>query len=180
MAKIDILKEKLGEELFSQVSDKLKDDEMEIVDIKGGAYVPKADFDSIKGQYDTLNTEFENLKAIPNQTSELTKKLDEITKNHQAYKEKTMIENAFLKNGITNEKVQKSIIANMDTTQFKFDSDTLGGFDEQLSALKEDEIFRGLFGATITDTPKGGNPPNPKEQKPKNAFESKFNQMFGL
>ena len=47
---MEFLKETLGDELYTQVSEKMKDSKIKLADLSGGAYVGKDKFDALSAE----------------------------------------------------------------------------------------------------------------------------------
>lgn len=174
MANIEFFKDFLPEDLFQQV-------ETALADVDDIGVVPKSEVEPLTQELETLKAktsefepitqELETLKAQVGEYESIKSEYETLKQTHTEYKKQTLIQNAFVKNGITSEKVQRSILANMDTSQFSFEEDTLAGFDEQFTALKEDEHLAGLFGAKLIDTPPATPPQGAKKT-------SKIDKLF--
>ena len=164
---MDKLKEILGEELFSQVKEKLGDNEILIDDgtyIKNddGSYVPKARFDQVneqKNQYkDMLEGRDKQLKELKNKakdSEELTAQIEELqqtneqTVNEYETKLKEQSFNFALEKEISKYEAKnvKAVKALLDTEKIKYEDNKLFGVEEQLKELKENEPY--LFGADL-------------------------------
>ncbi len=93
------LKEKLGEELFSQVEEKLGEDEKLI--LNDGSYIPKDKFDEAN----------EKAKELENQISERDKQIEQLKNDTQASDElKSKIEELQEKNEQTKEELTQKLI----------------------------------------------------------------------
>ncbi|WP_129600458.1 phage scaffolding protein [Anaerophilus nitritogenes] len=172
------LKELLGEELFQQVSEKLGDKKIDIVN--DGNWIPKDKFNStneqlkeLKKQLDERDEQLKELKAKAAGNEELTSKIAELEKlNDQtkqeyetkiaAIKKDTAIELALKDQQAKNIKAVKALL---DLDKVSVDGDNLIGLKEQLESLKESDSY--LFGK---DTLKGRdpNPSNPVDPEYKN------------
>lgn len=176
---MDFLKEILGEELFNQVAEKLKDnDKVRIVNGADGSWIPKDKFDNeretvktLKKQIADLNTSISDMQAkatdadtIKGQLSQLqadmAKKDEQMKALALGYKVKDAVRAAKAKNA---DIVMKMI----DTGKITEDGDNLLGLSDQIEALKKSDGY--LFEGTPApsggvDPHTGGNNPNPASE----------------
>lgn len=163
------IKELLGEELFTQVKEKLGDKELIVND---GTYIPrtrlneeKEKLKELKSQYDELSQKVSDLDKLSKDNEELKKSLEEINQMTEqqkaeyenriaAMKKETMLEKELAKYEAKNPVVVKNLL---DLERIKMDGDTLIGVKDQIEKLKESDPY--LFG-------KEKEPPNPGNGKP--------------
>ena len=167
------LKEKLGEELYNQVNEKLGDDTSKLIINDNGSYIPKARFDEVNTQKTELNKQLTDIQKkvkalgpLAEDNEELKKQVTnlgaDIETNQTKYKANTkkMTLDFAIKTAISyakpaTEKSAKAIFALLDTSKISLDGDNLMGIDDQLNDLKENEAH---FFGTVR---KQGNEPDP-------------------
>lgn len=168
---MDKLKELLGEELFSQVKEKIGDVKIMIDD---GNFIPKARFDQVNEEKKELkemlkerDKQLEDIKKKAKDSEDLTAQIKELQDLNQKtiteYEEKLAkqsfnfaLEQALAKDGANPVKAVKALL---DLDKIKQDGETLIGYDEQIKTLKE--TYGHLFGATLK-----GRDPNPTNTPP--------------
>jgi len=165
------LKELLGEDLFSQVKEKLGDVKIMIDD---GNFVPKARFDQVneekkdlKNQLAERDNQLSELQEKVKDNEELSQKITELQDQNKAtaeeYENKLQaqqfdfaVEKALTKTGAKNVKAVKALL---DLEKVKLDGENLIGLQDQVEALQENEPY--LFGEELS-----GRSPNPSNQPP--------------
>lgn len=170
------LKEHLGEELYNQLTEKLKgNDKVKLANLAGGEYVGKDKFTAaetarkeLEGQIKERDTQLETLKKsagdnaglqseiVRLQTANTTAKTDFESKLKAAQLEHAL-EGRLLQAGAVNTKAVKALL---DSTKISMDGDNLVGVDEQLKTLKEKETWAFI---TPTIPGAGGNPAAPAD-----------------
>ena len=168
---MDKLKELLGEELFSQVKEKIGDVKIMIDD---GNFIPKARFDQVNEEKKELkemlkerDKQLEDIKKKAKDSEDLTAQIKELQDLNQKtvteYEAKLAkqsfnfaLEQALAKDGANPVKAVKALL---DLDKIKQDGETLIGYDEQIKTLKE--TYGHLFGATLK-----GRDPNPTNTPP--------------
>lgn len=179
---MEFLKEHLGEELFNQVQEKLKDsDKVKLANLKEGGYISKEKYDALEiaksgletqvGEANTKIKEFEGMKIedIKQAAGEWERKHKEDTDALNAQLEKaklnSAIEVALLGAKAKDIKAAKALL-NMDAV--KLDGENLLGLSDQLTVLQADKDW--LFGESVP--PSGGaNPPPAAPAEPKTAAD---------
>jgi hypothetical protein len=161
----EILKEKLGDELYSQITSKLGDLKIDII---SNAYIPKDRFNTVndenkalKNELTNRNTQLEELKKTSQGNEELTKKIEELTQlNTQSAldyesKIKDMSLNIAIEKALTsnNAKYVDLLSSKIDKTKLSLEADNINGLDEQINVLKEN--YKDMFITKVV-----GNTPN--------------------
>ncbi len=154
------LKELLGEELYNQVTEKLGDKKIDIVN--DGKWLPKDKFDEVneeKKQYkEMLKERDEQLTDIKNKvkdSDELTTKITELQQTNEKtvseyenkLKEQSFtfaLEREIAKSEAKNVKAVKALLQ-MNT--IKYEEEKFIGLEEQITALKQSDAY--LFGTGI-------------------------------
>ncbi|WP_424765700.1 phage scaffolding protein [Paenibacillus sp. sgz302251] len=171
------LKELLGDDLFSQVSEKLGDKKVAIV--SDGQWIPKAKFDSLN---DEKKTYIEQNKALNTQLDEMKTKVtgnEQLTKQVEALQAQLKDSDIKIKDVKINSAIESALIkasakfpdlltGKFDKSKLEIKEDgTISGIDDQLKAITE--TYKDLFGETKIvggDPNNGGNPnPNPDTSK---------------
>ena len=151
---MEFLKEKLGEELYNQVAEKLKDSGMKLADLSTGAYVGKEKFDA---QAEKLKLADEQLKAANKQIAEF-KDMDvdgikaaagewkgkaEQAEKDAAAKIQAMEFDYALSGALTAAKVKnpKALKALLDLDGLKHNNGEIVGLNEQLEKIKESDGY---------------------------------------
>ena len=148
------LKEKLGEELFKQVSEKLGKDEKLI--LNDGTYIPKDKFDEANNKAKQLgeqvaerDTQIEQLKNDTQTNDELKSKIEELQQQNEKTKSELsqQLESQKLDSGIDKKLMQKkaknikAVKALLDMGKIKLTDDGITGFEEQLEEIIESDGF---------------------------------------
>lgn len=150
---MEFLKEVLGEELFNQVSEKLKGNEkIKLANIAGGEYVAKEKFNTLEATKNELttqlkdrDTQLETLKKVDAESLQIEiarlQEENERSKTDFDLKLKQMqldyaIESNLIKEGAVNTKAVKALL---DSSKISLDGENVIGLDEQLKGLKESE-----------------------------------------
>lgn len=163
------LKELLGEELYSQVAEKLGDKEVAVVN--DGSWIPKPKFDALNEQVKDLKTQLserdDQLKELgkaAKDNEELTTRITELeaanekqtTEYAAALRQKSIdyaIETALIAAKAFD---PKTVVPLIDLSRITVaDDGTVSGVDEQVKALGEAKGF--LFDASQEGSPQGGN-----------------------
>lgn len=170
---MDWLKEHLGDELYSKVTEKLKDnDKVKLANLASGEYIGKDKFiaaetakKQMEEQLKERNTQLESLKKSAGDNEILKAeiaKLQTANTNAQADFDAKLkaaqldyqLEARLMKEGAINTKAVKALL---DASKISLDGENLIGIDEQLKALKEKEKW--AFAEADTNVPgAGGNP----------------------
>ena len=181
------LQEKLGQELYDQVIEKLGDEKIAIV--SDGSYIPKQKFDDkndevkqLKQQLADRDNDLESLRKKAKDNEELQQEIDDLkqqyddTKKEYEDKIKQQTFNYELEKALTNAKAKnpKAVKALLDTEAIKLDGDKLLGLEEQLNAIKENDSY--LFQSEEEPKLKGREPHAPKGE-PKGITKEQFAQM---
>ncbi|MEG2272979.1 MAG: phage scaffolding protein [Acinetobacter sp.] len=149
------LKELLGEDLFTQVSEKLANTKVKLVDLSEGAYVDKNKYEALKVQTVELSDKIKtfdgvDIEGLKKQASTWeTKYNEDISKIKKDY----AIESAL--SGAKNHKAVRALL-NMDNV--KLDGDVLTGIDEQIKSLKESDPYLFKDALQSTGLKQGGAP----------------------
>ncbi|MGJ9460293.1 phage scaffolding protein [Oceanobacillus sp. CF4.6] len=190
------LKELLGEELYSQVTEKAGDNKLAVV--SDGSYIPKDKFDAVnkeKNDYKKTigerDTQLETLKTKATGNEDLTTEIEKlktdnqkITDDYEAQIKKQSFDFS-LKDALTSAKVRnpKAVKALLDTEAIKLDGDKLLGLEEQLKTVKESDPYlfeeetdpteppKPTFTTGTHTKPTGGEPTSLAD-----ALAQKFNQ----
>lgn len=157
------LKELLGEELYQQVTEKLGDKKIDIVN--DGRWIPKEKFDALnnekndyKSQVDNLKKELDKLQKVVEDNQDAASTIENL-KQQIADKEAALIETRkqFAIESVINDhkgKNAKAIKALLDLSNIELDDDgKVKGLEEQLKKLKETDPY--LFDE-VTPTGTGG------------------------
>jgi hypothetical protein len=176
--KMEFLKSALGDELYAQVSEKLKDNkEIKLANLATGEYVGKDKFDSMselnktfKTQIDEANKQIESFKGmdiegIKKTADEYKVKFETAETEYNNKMNKYLLDNA-IKAKLTSEKAKDpvAVMAHLKLENIKLDGETLIGIDEQLKSLKENEQTAYHFGESE---------PTPSFTKSNNSNNSK-------
>ena len=148
------LKDKLGEELFTQANEKLGEDEKLI--LNDGSYIPKEKFDEanekakqLENQISERDKQIEQLKNDTQASDELKSKIEELQEQNEKTKEElsnklqqqrmeSEIDKALLKNKARNPKAVKALL---DLESVELNDDGVKGLDDQLNKIKESESY---------------------------------------
>lgn len=171
-----ILKEKLGEELYEQVQEKLGDEKVAIV--SDGSYIPKEKFDDknqeakdYKKQLKERDDQLEDLKEKAKDSKELQDEIDNLKQQNEDAKndyEKQLTDTrkrSKLELAIKDAKAHdpSDVIDKLDLETIKLDDDKLLGFEEQLNNIKESKPY--LFVSEADEKKLGGRDPIPPSDK---------------
>jgi hypothetical protein len=152
------LKEALGDELYSQVTEKLKgNDKIKLANLADGGYVGKEKFDTseatvadLKKQLESRDKDIAALKKSAGSNEDLTKQLGNLQTKYKTDTEalQTKINqnalNAALDFGITKAKGKntKAVKALLDPSKLSLKDDgTVDGLDAALDALKKSDSY---------------------------------------
>lgn len=146
---MDWLKEILGEDLFAQVQEALKDKkDVKLANIATGEYVSKAKYENEIATRDSKITELsekvqnfdgKDMKALQNEVADWKKKY---TKDISQMKLENAIDMAVASAHSLSDKALKGLL-DLDKLTLD-DKGNLKGFDEQLESIKKDNAF--MFG----------------------------------
>ena len=180
-----MLKELLGEELYSQVTEKLGDKKVMIDD---GNFIPKARFDQVNQakkeleiQVKERDTQLADLSKSNKDNEQLLtqiKDLQALNKQTTADYESKINQMQFdyaLEGALTNAKCRniKALKALLDIDNVKLNEGKLEGLEEQLNTLKESDSY--LFG--IEEAP-GGSGFNPSNNEKLDVNKMTYSQMM--
>lgn len=159
---MDFLKNILGEELFSSVSEKINafnkanpDKPVKLADLSSGGYVDKDKYSSLetelngyKGQIAQRDKDIAELKKkadgseLSGKLSELQEKYDKDTADLMKQLTQTQfnaaLDLALEKSGAKNTKALRGLL---DMDKIKFENNALSGFSEQLEQIKSENDF---------------------------------------
>ena len=151
---MDKLKELLGEELFNQVSEKLKDGKFVFGEAE--TYIPKTRFDEVNNEKKELKTQLglrdsqiTELQTKFKTNEELAKELENYktlnSKAEQEFNTKLQqvkfdyeLNQALAKANVRNTKAAKALL---ELDKIKLENDTLVGLDEQIKVLQDKETY---------------------------------------
>lgn len=183
------LQEKLGQELYDQVIEKLGDEKIAIV--SDGSYIPKQKFDDkndevkqLKQQLADRDNDLESLRKKAKDNEELQQEIDDLkqqyddTKKEYEDKIKQQTFNYELEKALRNAKVRdpKDVVGQLDKDRLKLDGDKILGLDEQINHLKENKEY--LFEPDEPQEPKlKGREPHAPKGEPKGITKEQFAQM---
>jgi len=154
----EAIKEKIGEELYKQVTEKLGDLKIDII---SDNYVPKSRFNEIneskkelERQIGERDIQLKDLSTKATGNDELTKKLNELTemntqtKNEYENKIKDINFNAAIEKALTsnNAKYSDLLMSKIDKSKLILNENGVIGLDDQLKTLKE--AYKDMFGST--------------------------------
>ena len=135
---MEFLKELFGDQAltFDQISQAVKDKGFEVVNAAGGAYVPKATYDTVNCQLGEAN------KKLEGYDPEWKTKADAARQALEAER----MEDA-IKNGVRKAKARNvaAVVALLDRDKLKFAGGEVIGLDKQLADLQKDEGTAFLF-----------------------------------
>ena len=147
------LKETLGEELYTQVTEKLGDKKILVND---GSYIPKSRLDEVISQkktyedqlnefnnklkqFEPLESENEKLKSLTGELkTQMSKIKEEADKNLESTKFNSLLDLALIKANVRNPKAVKALL---DMSEIKRDGDQLLHLEKQLEAVKESDPY---------------------------------------
>ena len=146
------LKELLGEELYNQVKEKIRDKELFVND---GTYIPKNKFDDlnndkkkIKEQLDEANKKIEELSKV--NSEDLQKEIDNWKKKYEddtkalnediAKREREYLINDLVRDlKFSSESAKKAFKSELSSKDLKIEDGKLIGFDDYLSSYKKND-----------------------------------------
>ena len=191
MSNYEFLKPVLGDELYTQFSEKMSGSEAEgimLVNAKDGSYIPKAKLDEerstskgYKGQIEELNAQLAELKkAVEGNDSlkeQIAKLQEGITSRDAALKAQQM--DFTIKDAVRGSKAKNAdvVIKMIDRGKITENDGHIYGLNEQIEALKKTDAY--LFEEEKPQqTPAGGIDPHndPSLQKP--TTNSAINDMI--
>lgn len=187
MGNLDFLRQPLGDDLFSQVEAKLKDNkDVNIADLTSGEYVSKAKYDDAVKEKDEkieeLNKTIEKYDGAD--IEGLKKQVKEWEDKYNTDLQQTKLDDA-IKLAVTQAGPieAKALMPYLDTSIVKFDKDgNLVGLSEQLEKAKKEHSFlfpqsenKGTEGKANEQVNLGG-----KHSEPANADGADLRTAFGL
>jgi len=152
---MEFLKPILGDELYAQISEKMKGSSVKLADLSTGAYVAKEKFDAkeaeakaLSSQIADANKQIEAFKAMDIETvkktaDEYKAKYETATAEHKTALEQIRFE-AALSDAVksANGRNPKAITGLLDSSKLKLNDDgTISGLSEQLTALKASDAY---------------------------------------
>ena len=181
---LDFLKAALGDELLAQVSEKLKGaDNISLVNLSDGNYIPKAKFDeerqagkAYKAQIEELNGKLGELQALAQDNESLKSQIQQLQDNLQKQGEEMQqqrlqysIRDAVREKGARNAELVMRMI---DPGKISEKNGQLLGLAEQIEALKKSDgyLFR-------TEQDQGGVDPH-REPDGHNGTNFAVNEMI--
>lgn len=184
---MEFLKEVLGDELYSQVSEKLKGSKVKLADLSNGDYVDKNKFTALEGklkdQSDLLtaaNKQIEDFKGmdvdkIKATADEYKQKYEDFVKDTEA-KENTRLFNEGLDKLLTSEKYNVkdlvSLKAHLNMDAITRDGENFIGLEDQIKPLRDSKDW--LFNPGEGEPNPQFTKPNQSDQPPAGG-EMKFN-----
>ena len=165
------LKEVLGEELYSQVIEKIGENKLDIV--SNGNWIPKDKFNNLNEQLKTANTTIADLKKSNKDNEDLQSKVTDYETKVKNYEKQIQdmqfnyaLDGALKSANARNVKAIKALL-NMDNV--KLDGEKLLGLNEQIEELKKSDSylfaeeekqppFKGINPTDSFKTPQGNNP----------------------
>lgn len=152
----------------------------EVVNAAGGAYIPKADADSLRGQVTTLTGQLETAnQKLTGYDPNWKQQAEDAKKQLDAQKFDFALEKALSSSGARSAKAVRGLLDPSKLTLA--DDGELIGLDKQLAALKKGEDTAFLFAAETADKPstgmshQGGAEGTPDKKEEANAaFRSLF------
>ena len=162
---IDFLKPVLGDDLFTQVSEKLSESGITIANVSDGSYVPKAKFDeernkakTLTAQVNDLNSQLEEAKKNAGDAEALSKQIAKLTKDVEERDGKlsTLSRDYEIKDALRAAKVRDVdiVFGLLDKDKITSKDGKLKGAEEQINALKSSKSF--LFEAEDKPSNRGG------------------------
>lgn len=171
---MEFLKQHLGEALYDEVADKLKDKSVKLADLSTGEYVAKKKFEdeqqkvkTLIGERDKLDESLQALQKL--NPEEMQKQIDTLTQQRDSQKADFENQIAHIKKGTKiKDEIMKAnpydasdIMALIDLDKISVEGEELVGFSEQMDAIKESKTY--LFvNEQAANTGGGGNPSNAK------------------
>lgn len=135
---MEFLKELFGDQAltFDQLSQAVKDKGFDVVNAAGGAYVPKATYDTVNGQLGEANKKLEGYDPEWKTKAEAAKQALEAERMEDA-----------IKNSVRAAKARNvaAVVALLDRDKLKFAGGEVIGLDKQLADLQKDEGTAFLF-----------------------------------
>ena len=141
---MEFLKEHLGEELYNQVSEALKDKSLKLADLSTGEYTSKAKHDAeLKKAKDAIKELTEKVTAFDGVDIEALKTAATTweTKYNEDMQKTTLnyeIEKALIGSKAKNQKAVRSLL---DQEKITFADGKVAGLQEQLEALRETDSY---------------------------------------
>lgn len=135
---MDFLKDLFGDQAltYDQLSQAVKDKGFEVVNAAGGAYVPKATFDTVNSQLTEANTKLEGYDP------EWKTKAEQARQQLEAERMEDAIRNAVKSAKARN---VAAVVALLDRDKLKYAAGEVIGLEKQLADMKKDEATAFLF-----------------------------------
>lgn len=151
---MEFLKDILGEELYAQVAEKLKDkDGVKLANLAEGGYVSKEKFKaelgkvaSLSEQLDERSLQLESLKESGGDMESLKQEIDRLQRENAESTKRLKVKHA-VELALRGAKVKavKAVMPYLDMESAELDGDTVVGLDEQIAKLKNDPESKFLF-----------------------------------
>lgn len=146
---MEFLKEFLGEELYSQVADKLKgNDKVKLANLASGEYVAKQKFSDKEAEVSTLNTQLSDLKKELKKfegidVEALNKKIKDLeaesAKKIDSIKRESAIKDVLSGYKFSSKSAKESVFNKMLAKDLKLENDKLLGAEDYIDALKKED-----------------------------------------
>ena len=150
---MEFLKDVLGEELYGQVAEKLKDGKIKLADLSGGAYVGKDKFDALKAAHDGIagqlteaNKQIQQFAAMDidgiKRAADDWKSKAEKAEKDAAARIMEMERDAALKNALAGEKftsdyAQKGVFDEIKAKNLAFENGSFIGITDVIKSIRE-------------------------------------------
>lgn len=176
---MEFLKDLFGDKAltYDQLSAAVKDKGLQVVNAAGGAYVSKADADSLNGQVTTLTTQLgEANKKLEGYDPTWKDKAETAEREMNDLRRDFAIDKALTGAGAKNAKAVKALL---DQERMTFAGGEVIGLDKQLEALKKGEdtafLFQEAAKPTTGFTHQGGREvAGDKREEANEAFRAAF------
>lgn len=146
---MEFLKEFLGEELYSQVADKLKGNEkVKLANLASGEYVAKQKFNDKEAEVSTLNTQLSDLKKELNKfagidVEALNNKIKELeiesSKKINSIKRESAVKDILNGYKFSSKSAKESVFNKMLAKDLKFENDELLGAEDYINVIKKED-----------------------------------------
>lgn len=157
MANVEVLKDVLSEELYSQVKEATKDKDIKLADLSTGEYVGKGKYTALETQLTSTQelltsktAEYDKLAESAGNNAELKQQIETMkTENETAVNElKTKYEAQLKKNTVATHIIQKyrpkdvdDVMRLVDLEKVEVNKDKITGLDEQVDSIKEKRAY---------------------------------------
>ena len=143
---MEFLKDILGDELYLQVSEKLKgNDNVKLANLSDGGYVSREKFMAIERRANELQAQLANTKSSQDLLSTIEKQKNEIDKIKSEYEANLLGANKefAIKSAITSSKAknERAVRALIDEDEILFEDGKILGLEEQLSKIKSSDGY---------------------------------------